>query len=186
MIENMNQTMNQTEDQRTENLDDLRLTVKEAAKHIQESPGVVRNWMRELKSHIPTIQGENGYHYFDQPALEKLILIRQLNRDQNYSIKQIDYYFSNGETRIQPESVHVVSNDIREDLKTIVDRLELQQQFNQALVTKLDEQQQYIKDSLIKRDQMLLESLKASQEARKAEVNNRKKGFFGRIFQVSE
>jgi DNA-binding transcriptional MerR regulator len=182
MIENMNQT----EEQRTENLDDLRLTVKEAAKHIQESPGVVRNWMRELKSHIPTIQGENGYHYFDQSALDKLVLIRKLNRDQNYSLKQIDYYFSNGETQIQTEPVHVVSNDIREDLKTIVDRLELQQQFNQALVTKLDEQQQYIKDSLIKRDQMLLESLKASQEARKAEVNNRKKGFLGRMFQLSE
>jgi DNA-binding transcriptional MerR regulator len=182
MIENMNQT----EEQRTENLDDLRLTVKEAAKHIQESPGVVRNWMRELKSHIPTIQGENGYHYFDQSALDKLVLIRKLNRDQNYSLKQMDYYFSNDETQIQTEPVHVVSNDIREDLKTIVDRLELQQQFNQALVTKLDEQQQYIKDSLIKRDQMLLESLKASQEARKAEVNNRKKGFLGRMFQLSD
>ncbi|WP_169818575.1 MerR family transcriptional regulator [Domibacillus iocasae] len=64
-----------------ENLEDLRLTVKEAAKYVNESPGVVRNWLRELKSYIPTMQGDNGYHYFDQRALERLMLIRQLNRD---------------------------------------------------------------------------------------------------------
>jgi hypothetical protein len=58
-----------------------------------------------------------------------------------------------------------------------MEQLKLQEQFNQALATKLDEQQQYIKDSLNKRDQMLIESLKASQEARKAEW--KRKSFFG-------
>ncbi|MCP3764096.1 MerR family transcriptional regulator [Domibacillus sp. A3M-37] len=152
--------------------------MKEAAKYVNESPGVVRNWLRELKPYIPTVQGENGYHYFDKPALERLMLIRQLNRDQNYSIKQIEYYFATGELKIEPEPMEEnSSDDMRKDLDTILERLKRQEQFNQALVIKLDEQQHYIKESLNKRDQLLLESLKNTQEAKKAEV--KKKRFFG-------
>lgn len=51
--------MNQTEDQRAEkptgNLDEIRLTVKEAAKHVNESPGVVHNWIRKLDQNILAI-----------------------------------------------------------------------------------------------------------------------------------
>ncbi|WP_052712183.1 MerR family transcriptional regulator [Domibacillus indicus] len=138
--------------------------------------------MRELKAHIPTVQRDNGYHYFDKPALERLLLIRKLNREQNYSLKQIEYYFAIGEP-VKPEPMNEDSSSlIREDLAVIMERLHRQEQFNQALVTKLDEQQQfnqelgtkldkqeqYIKDSLKKRDQLLLESLKNAQEAKKA------------------
>lgn len=173
----MTQTTDQRAENLTENVEEMRLTVKEAARQINESPGVVRNWLRELKQHIPTVQGDNGYNYFNEPALERLLLIRKLNRDQNYSIKQIEYYFATGETQIKPELVpEEASNGIRQDLAVIMERMERQEQFNQALVTKLDEQQQYIKDSLNKRDQLLLESLKTSQEAKKAEI--KKKRFF--------
>ncbi|MCP3763644.1 helix-turn-helix domain-containing protein [Domibacillus sp. A3M-37] len=80
--------MTHTEDQRAENLlenlgenlREIRLTVKEAAEHVNESPGVIRNWMRELKTHIPVVQGENGYNYFNQPALQRLMLIQQFRR----------------------------------------------------------------------------------------------------------
>ncbi|MCP3764760.1 helix-turn-helix domain-containing protein [Domibacillus sp. A3M-37] len=95
-----------------ENLEDLRLTVKDAAKYVNESPGVVRNWLRELKSYILTLQGDNGYHYFDQRALERLMLIRQLNRDQHYSIKQIEYYFATGEIPVKPEPMKDEASDV--------------------------------------------------------------------------
>ncbi|MCP3764386.1 MerR family transcriptional regulator [Domibacillus sp. A3M-37] len=101
----MTQTQDQCTENLSENLEEMRLTVKEAAKYVNESPGVVRNWLRELKPYIPTVQGENGYHYFDKPALERLMLIRQLSRDQNYSIKQVDYYFATGELKIEPEPI---------------------------------------------------------------------------------
>ncbi|MET1031483.1 hypothetical protein [Domibacillus tundrae] len=91
-----------------------------------------------------------------------------MSRDQNYSIKQIEYYFTTGETKINPEPVEESSSDdIRKDLDTILERLELQEQFNQALVMKLDEQQHYIKESLNKRDQLLLESLKAEMKKKR-------------------
>jgi hypothetical protein len=68
-LERLMKIMTQTKDQRAEKLEGMRLTVKEAAKQVNESPGVIRNWLRELKAYIPTIQGENGYHYFNKPAL---------------------------------------------------------------------------------------------------------------------
>ncbi|OXS74221.1 hypothetical protein [Domibacillus enclensis] len=124
-------------------------------------------------------QGKNGYNYFDQPALERLILIRRLNREQGYSLKQIEYYLAIGEEKIRPEPMQGATEDIRGDLAVILERLDLQEQFNQALVTKLDEQQHYIKESLNRRDHLLLESLKASHQARKAEL--KKKRFFSWI-----
>ncbi len=187
MIKIVNQTQDLHDKNLTENLEEIRMTVKEAANYVNESPGVVRNWMRELKAHIPTVQGDNGYHYFDKPALERLLLIRKLNREQNYSLKQIEYYFVTGEP-VKPEPINEDSSRlIRKDLAVIMERLERQEQFNQALVTKLDEQQQfnrelgskldkqeqYIKDSLKKRDQLLLESLKNTQEAKKAELKKK-------------
>lgn len=183
----MNESENQRSDNLDEDLEELRLTVKEAAKYIDESSGVIRNWMRELKTHIPTIQGENGYHYFDKPALERLLLIKQLSRDQNYSIKQIEYYFATGEKSLKPESTSEESELILKDLKVIKEQLELQKQFNQALIQKLNDQQEYITQSLIKRDQQLLESIKASQQARieaaaTKEAVGEKKSFFARMF----
>lgn len=173
----MTQTKEQTVENPAEHVEEMLLTVKEAAKQVNESPGVVRNWLRELKPYIPTVQGDNGYNYFDEPALKRLLLIRKLSREQNYSIKQIEYYFATGETQIKPELVNEEpASGIRKDLAVIMERMERQEQFNQALVNKLDEQQQYIKDSLNRRDQLLLESLKNTQEAKKAEI--KKKRFF--------
>lgn len=51
--------MNQTEE-----LNEVHLTVKEAARYIEESPGVVRNWLRELKTHIPVKQGKKRLQLF--------------------------------------------------------------------------------------------------------------------------
>lgn len=187
--------MNQTTDQRAEklpdkldeNLCDIRLTVKEAAKYVNESPGVLRNWMRELRAHIPLVQGENGYNYFDQRALERIMLIRQLSRDQGYSLKQIEYYFATGGKKVKPEQTKDELDKVHKGLADILERLEqqeefhkLQEQFNQVLVMKLDEQQNYIKESINKRDKLLLESLKASQEARKPEPKKVK--FFKWLF----
>ncbi|MET1029625.1 MAG: hypothetical protein ABWX97_01575, partial [Domibacillus tundrae] len=54
--------------------------------------------------------------------------------DQNYSIKQIEYYFATGETKIEPEPMEEnSSDDMRKNLDTILERLERQEQFNQAL-----------------------------------------------------
>ncbi|WP_070874381.1 helix-turn-helix domain-containing protein [Bacillus sp. UMB0893] len=195
----MNETENQRSDKLDEDLEELRLTVKEVAKHINESPGVIRNWMRELKTHIPTIQGENGYHYFDRPALERLLLIRKLSRDQNYSIKQIEYHFASGGKDIKPEPTPEASEVILKDLKDIKEQLDLQREFNEVLVQQLkkqqmhmENQQKYITDSLNKRDEQLMLAFRESQQARQETAaasqetpdTKQKKGFFSRFFSI--
>lgn len=186
--------MNESENQRSENIDgnlgEIRLTVKEAAKYINESTGVIRNWLRELKSHIPTIQGENGYHYFDKPALERLLLIRQLSREQNYSIKQIEYHLATGGQDVKPEPTPEVSELILKELQVIKDKLELQEQFNQVLVKQLEKQQQHMdhqqkqtSESLDKREEQLLLAIQETQKSRQEVATATiKKGFFSRLF----
>lgn len=65
--------------------------------------------MHEQKYHIPSKQGENGYHYFDNRALERLLLIRQLSRERIFSIKQMEYYFSTDGKSVKPEPKNKVS-----------------------------------------------------------------------------
>lgn len=183
----MGAKLSDTEKQTTEKLNEKQsefsLTVKEAAKHIGESPYVIRNWMRELKKHIPTNQGENGYHYFDQKAIERLLLIKELNRDRGYSLKQIEFYLTTGEN---PKPEKPPEDQTLKELKLISDQLKLQEEFNKALIQRLDQQQQYIVDSLNKRDQQLLEALKESRQARiEAATTQQKKGFFSRLFSSS-
>jgi DNA-binding transcriptional MerR regulator len=159
----------------------ISLTVKESAKHIGESPYVIRNWMRELKQHIPTNQGENGYHYFDNKAIERLLLIKRLSRDQGYSLKQIEFYFATGEDPMKPEKPP--EDQIMNELRQIQAQLKLQEDFNQALIQRLDQQQSYISNSLNTRDQNLLAALEESRKARmEAAAGTQKKSFFSRIF----
>jgi len=56
--------------QGTENQGEILLTVKEVAVIIEETPNIVRNWMKELKSYIPLQKNESGYNVFNQEALE--------------------------------------------------------------------------------------------------------------------
>jgi DNA-binding transcriptional MerR regulator len=187
---NLSETTDRGSENLNDNLDELNLTVKEAAEHINESAGVVRNWMRELKQYIPTVKGENGYHYFNKPALERLLLIKQLSRDQNYSIKQIEYYFLSDGKSVKPEQKLETSEVILKDLQEIKSKLELQEQFNKVLVNQLEKQQQHIDnqqkqiaDSLLNRDEQLLIAIKESQQVhRETSTSTQKKGFFTRLF----
>lgn len=169
----LKENQNQSEEKVSENLDDLSLTVKEAAKHIGESPHVIRNWMRELKNHIPTSKGENGYHQFGKEAIEQLLIIQQLTREHGYSLRQVEHYLATGGEFKKPEPVTNASEDIMNKLDAITQKLEEQQEFNKILVQKLNEQQQsndrykeYIEQSLNQRDQRLLETLEESRAAR--------------------
>lgn len=193
MVENLTETEDVRSEDKSENVEDLRLTVKEAAKYVKENPGVIRNWLRELKSYIPTIQGENGYHYFDQSALERLLLVKKLSREQNYTIKQIEYHLATGGKDLKPEPTPEASEIILKELLVIKEKLELQEQFNQVLIKQLEKQQQYmeyqnsqkenITDSIEKQvDQRLIAYEEAQKNQLEAAATSPKKGFFARLF----
>jgi DNA-binding transcriptional MerR regulator len=176
----VSESENQGLDNLNEHPGDLLLTVKEVAQFINESPHVIRNWMRELKNHIPSKKGENNYHYFDKPAIERLLLIQKLSREQGYSIKQIEYYLTTGEDPLKPEEKADQQNEVLKELQQIREEFKKQEEFNQALLQKLEEQNKYIKESINKRDQQLLETMNKIQQARieSAAGEEKKKGFW--------
>jgi len=184
----MSESENQGLTNMGENQSDPSLTVKEAAQHIDESPHVLRNWMRELKSHIHTIKGENGYHYFNKEAIERLLLIQKLTREQGYSLKQIEYYLATGEDPLKPEQEPEKENKLETDLQELKDSFKKQEQFNQALLQKLEEQNQYINESIKQRDQRLLQTMTEILETKKQIASNEekqeenKKGFLKKLF----
>lgn len=119
------------------------LSVKEAAEYIKESPGVVRNWLRELKSFIPTIIGNHGYRYFDQEGLEMLLEVQKLRKEQNLSLSQIADKLSSSEQLSIP-SQSDTTEKIQQDIQSIKEKLDLQVNFNQVLVQQLKKQQEHI------------------------------------------
>lgn len=179
---NMNESEKQGLSNINENVDQPLLTVKEAANHVGETTAVIRNWMNELKNHIPTVRGDNNYHYFDKNALEVLVLIKKLSREQNYSIKQINHYFNSGGESFKPDLEPIYQEKILDELKFLKEQFELQQQFNQALTTKLEEQQRYIDETLAKRNNEITNSIRLLQETKQEVAASEKKGFFAKLF----
>ena len=178
-----------------DNQDEAEFTVKEVANLLDESPNVIRNWMKELREYIPLMKNESGYNVFSHEALEKMNSIKMMHRQQNYSMKQIKHYFATGGEAFQPlpekgpdESLAEELRRMREEIQFLREDAKKQQEFNQALVKKLDDQQTYIEDKLEARDRKLMEALNETQEAKKliqqekAEQTEKKKGFFSRLF----
>jgi DNA-binding transcriptional MerR regulator len=168
------------------------LTIKEVANIIDETPNIVRNWMKELRDYIPLKKNESGYNVFDGEALDRMKFIKQLHRDQNYSIKQIEHYFATGGESYKPvpqkgadEILAEELRKMREEIQSLREYSEKQEDFNQALITRLNEQQQYIETKLEVRDQKLLASMKESMEVQKqiaASQEQQKKSIFQRLF----
>jgi DNA-binding transcriptional MerR regulator len=193
-------TLSKNENQGSENLnkdlDNKSLTVKEVANILDETPNVVRNWLKELKPYIPLKKNSNGYNVFDHEALEQMKLIKQLHREQNYSIKQIEHYFATGGESYKPipqkGTDEILAEELRlmrEEIQSLREHSEKQEEFNHALIQRLDEQQQYIDNKLEVRDQLLMESMRETLENRKKEiaaaseqVQEQKKGFWQRLF----
>lgn len=177
-----------------QNLDKTELTVKEVANIIEETPNVVRNWMKELKDFIPLKKNDSGYNVFDEEALERMKLIKQLHRDQNYSIKQITHYFVTDGASYKPipkkgaeELLAEELNEMKGLMKDLLHQNRLQEEFNKKLVEKLDNQQRFIEESLKRRDEQLLSNIRDMQEsarliAASKEQEEEKKGFFARLF----
>jgi len=120
------------------------LTVKEAAESINESPGVVRNWLRELKALIPVVIGDNGYRYFNQDSIDMLLKVKELRNNKQLSLKQIEDELTSSPLAPPLSLKSDATEKILEDLKSIKDALELQKNFNQVLVQQLKKQQEHI------------------------------------------
>lgn len=173
-MDNTNNNVGQTHDN---NQVKHELTVKDVSNIIEESPNVVRNWMKELRPYIPLKKNKSGYNVFDDEALEVLKQIREMHRDRNYSIKQIEHYFSTGGEAYKPTPKKSMEEQLADELKEIKERLTQQEEdskkrdeFNQALLDRLDKQQEYIDKRINQRDEELLKGIREIQERKQLEV----------------
>ncbi|MGN1400685.1 MAG: MerR family transcriptional regulator [Bacillus sp. (in: firmicutes)] len=146
----------------TVKMEEKLLTVKEVSAAIGESPNVIRNWLKELREWIPTIRKENMYHYFDQVAIDRLAQIKDLSRNQGFTLKQIAYILTkqdaDGETQMIEPSFRGT------ELSEIKQLLQEQEMFNQKMMTKFDEQQKLIERLLVmERDHQLMQAMKATE-----------------------
>jgi DNA-binding transcriptional MerR regulator len=139
------------------------LTVKEVSSLIGESVHVIRNWLKDLKDYIPIDKSEAGYNLFGEEATEKLRTVQRLHRDNGYSMKQIEYYFATGGKDFipvpsAPEAEEILAKELqsmKEDIKMMREQLRKQEEFNMALIRKLEEQQKTIQS----KDELLLQSM---------------------------
>lgn len=122
--------------------EEILLSVKEAAIAIEESPGVVRNWLRELKGVIPAIVGEHGYRYFDPHAMEVLEKIKKLRNEDKLSLREIEDVLIDTTPQVSQQQAEVPSEKLLEELKNTKEQLELQINFNSVLVQQLKKQQE--------------------------------------------
>ena len=186
----MSKSNNQGIEKDDENLNKRLLTVKEVANLVDETPNVIRNWLKELKMYIPVIKNESGYNVFDDEAIEILKQIKHLHRERNYSVKQIEhYFFTNGEAykpinqKTFDEKFADEMNELKEQIKALQEHNQKQDEFNKTLILKLEEQSKYIDEKLNKRDQALMESLRIVQETKAlTAAATEKKGFLARLF----
>lgn len=82
-------------------------------------------------------------------------------RKQGYSIKQINDYLSTGDNRLKP--ARPPKDPVILELQVIKEQLKRREEFNHAPMTHLEKQQEYIQNSLKKRDQQLIDVVRESQ-----------------------
>ena len=160
MVIKLSKDENKVTDNIDKNQDNILLTIKEVANILEETPNVVRNWIKELKDYIPLQKNESGYNVFDNEALEQMKLIKQLHREQNFSVKQIEHYFMTGGESYKPTPKKEIGEVLADELREIKEMWKLQQEFNKELLERLDQQQKYIDEKLEVRDQKLVANMK--------------------------
>lgn len=171
-------------------------STKDVAKLTDIADSTVRKYAQLLE--------KNGY-LFD----------RNINGNRIFNENDVNVFLelknvSKGEKSIE-DSAHIVAtkhipkpatstSDIADDIQVpqgseramlldLMKKVDVLTDINKQLISRLDQQQKYIDERLEQRDKMLLESLKQSQEERKAflqiaaaQEEEKNKGFFARLF----
>ncbi|MFD0717676.1 MerR family transcriptional regulator [Paenibacillus sp. GCM10027626] len=106
-----------------------KLKLKEVSALLKETPGVLRNWLRDYKGLIPIEKADNGFNLFGPEAIAKLRTIQQMHRQQGYSTRQIEHYLRTGEeVAAAVQSVEMVPDapqaleEIKEQLRQLTER----------------------------------------------------------------
>jgi predicted transcriptional regulator len=175
------------------------LSISEIADKTGISNSTCRRYLSTFERFF-VVKGGNRLKKYESSAVVVLGRIRDLyndgqDTDEIYNILVNEFpMVINGDEQQETNNHQVpslaTSDDIAEIKQQLVDQresMQRQEEFNKALLQKLDEQQKYIEQSIERRDRQLMEVLKESQQARieaaaATTQEEKKKGFFSRLF----
>lgn len=135
-------------------------------------------------------KGQRWYYNRDVIVLKKLI---QTKQSPDMTLEQaadaVVSWFNQSNISLSITNESAKKERYNDDIKELKDTIDKQNILLQELMKKMDQQQQYIDERLEERDRKLMESLRESQEERKAllqissaQEEEKNKGFFARWF----
>lgn len=135
-------------------------------------------------------KGQRWYYNRDVIVFKKLIQIKQSpDMTLEQAANAVISWFNQSNMSLSITNKSPKDKRYDNDIKTMKETIEHQNTLLQELMKKMDQQQKYIDQRLEERDQKLIESLRQSQEERKALLQiaaayeeEQKKGFFARLF----
>ncbi len=173
------------------------LNIQELADETSIPDTTCRRYISKFNSYFVSKGGARSKRYEDS-GVKVLIRIKQLY-DDGYESDGVDRFLrkefavvmDGDNEQEQAEKVATPTLATVEDIAEIMDALRKQEDFNKLLIERLAEQDRYIRNSMEKRDALLLESLKAIQEEKRAiaetaasedKKDEKKPSFFSRLF----
>jgi DNA-binding transcriptional MerR regulator len=151
---------------------------KEVVENLGIGDSTLRKWCLALEEqHYSFMRTSQNKRLFSEKDLFVLSQFKILVQDKNLSMTNAaeviaskyggDEVFSN-ETEVEQSLSPMINepflNETLKELKTDVEQLK---EMNRMLLKRLDEQQTYIEERMSKRDNLLLQSLRESQETKK-------------------
>lgn len=188
----------------SKNLDEeVVYTLKDTVKLTGLSIDLVRLYEKEFNLQIQRTEG--GHRRYNKSNIDLLIEIKKRIQEQNWSYKMINQWLQ-GE--IIPESIEVQSNlekkveSLEDKVQELLDRSEKGEQFQFALIQRLDEQSKlikqlteklssqdkYIENNLEKRDEKLTNAIREISDTKKLiaaaqeNLESKPKSLWHRIF----
>lgn len=163
----------------------------EAAKYLEIGESTLRKWCIELEKNGYTfIKGAMDSRAFTDKDLIALNHFKQLYKVKKHTREQaakavVEKYAMEGVNE-RSTPVPMDNNRSYENLENMVKELleqnKKQEEFNKALLKRLDQQENYIKEVLENRDRLLLETIRESQEEKAAALEKKKASWFNRLF----
>lgn len=161
-------------------MSDVKLTVAQAAQELGESVHIVRNWLKDFRSYIPSEKSGNGYNLFTQDAIDVLRRIQKMFREQNLSTKQIEAILSGAD---RPTIKTDEQAAAAESFGAVKELLDEQRLFNSELLKRLDDQHQQFEKFVQRRDEQIMFVLRELQETREQrQLENKQKSWWKRWF----
>ncbi len=185
------------------NKDEVVYTLKDTVKLTGLSVDLIRLYEKEFNLQIQRTEG--GHRRYNKQNIDLLTEIKKRIQEQNWSYKMINQWLQ-GE--IVPETVEVQSNlekkvqSLEEKVQELLNRSEKDEQFQLALIQRLDEQgslikkltekldhqDKYIENNLEKRDEKLTSAIREISDTKKLiaaaqeNLDSKPKGFWSKIF----